>query len=122
MPHRCVALAALVLSLLLPAIRGAATDTIENQARAAGVKLRGCLACHASKHSEEEMARIASQVGFDARNCQGCHGNKLAGKFADRSRLNERGRWLMEQKEKRSVNRVDGAWLRDYVPPAPRPK
>ena len=118
--HRSVVPAVGVL-LLLAAIQAAASAAIENQARAAGVKVAGCLACHASGHSQEEMRRIAGQVGFDARNCQGCHGNKLVTKLADRSKLNERGRWLMDQKEKRGAKVIDGAWLKDYVPPPPAP-
>ena len=108
---------ALVLVLLLSPTNTRATDAIENQARAAGVKIAGCLDCHASQHSREEMARRARAVGFDARNCQGCHGQKLAGKLSDRQKLSDRGLYLMARKDKEKAQQVDGAWLKDYVPP-----
>jgi len=112
---------AVVVSLLLGAAPGRATVTIETQARDAGVKVAGCLDCHASPHSQQEMARRARIVGFDPRNCQGCHGSKLAAKLGDREALSDRGKWLLDQKTKRGAKAVDGAWLKEYVPPTPAP-
>jgi len=98
-----------------------ASDAIENQARAAGVKITGCLDCHAGTHAREEMVRRAKGVGFDPRNCQGCHGQKLAAKLSDRTKLSDRGLYLMARKDKEKAKQVDGAWLKDYVPPSPAP-
>jgi hypothetical protein len=106
---------------LVAANPAGASVAIENQARSAGVKIAGCLDCHASPHSREEMARRAKTAGFDARNCQGCHGSKLAAKLGDRSNLSDQGQWLLGQREKRGAKAVDGAWLKEYVPPPPQP-
>ena len=118
---RLLACGLTVALLLVAATAIRASVAIENQARDAGVKIGGCLDCHASPHSREEMARRAKTVGFDARNCQGCHGTKLAAKLGDRSNLSDPGRWLLSEKEKRGAKVVDGAWLREYAPPPPQP-
>jgi hypothetical protein len=114
----CALAAAFLLQATPPS---KASVAIENRARAAGVKIEGCLDCHASPHAREEMARRAKVAGFDPRNCQGCHGSKLAAKLGDRSNLSDQGQWLLDQRERRGAKAVDGAWLREYVHPTPQP-
>jgi hypothetical protein len=59
------------------------------------------------------MQKKAKELGFPAANCQYCHADKLPKK--DAAALNERGKWLAEQKEKKKAKDVDVAWLKDYV-------
>jgi hypothetical protein len=47
--------------------------------------------------------------------CQYCHNEKLPKKGA--STNNDRGKWLVAEKEKRKAKEVDVAWLKDYVEP-----
>lgn len=96
--------------ILSTAAASQATLGVLQQARIAGVKLEGCLDCHASPHAKDVMKGKARDVGFPATNCQGCHGNKIPGK------LNAAGEWLVEQKKLRGATLVDGAWMKDYVP------
>lgn len=90
-----------------------ATIAMLKQARNAGVKVESCLDCHAAPHSQELMKKKAHDVGFLISNCQGCHGGKFP------TKLSPEGDWLVEQKKLRGAKEVDGAWLKDYVPPPP---
>jgi cytochrome c553 len=60
-----------------------------------------------------EMQKKAKAAGVEAANCLHCHGEKLPKKGA--STYNDRGKWLIAEKEKRGAKEVDGAWLKDYV-------
>jgi mono/diheme cytochrome c family protein len=93
-----------------------ATIGMMKQARNAGVKVTSCLDCHASPHSKELMEKQAHDIGFLISNCQGCHGGKFP------SKLSPEGDWLVEQMKLRGAKAVDGAWLKDYVPPKPEPQ
>ena len=64
--------------------------------------------------SSADMAiqKQAKAAGIDASNCQYCHVDKLPKK--DAHAFNDRGKWLVEQKEKKNAKAVDGAWLKDY--------
>ena len=56
----------------------------------------------------------AKELGITCvQNCQSCHVDKLPKKGA--SKANERGQWLIDQKEKRKVKEIDVAWLKEYV-------
>lgn len=55
--------------------------------------------------------RQAKQLGFDAQDCTFCHTQKEGGEG-----WNERGKWLMAEKEKRQESKIDVAWLKDYKP------
>jgi hypothetical protein len=120
--RRRLALALGVAGLCGLAGTSAATAVVEKQARDAGVKIGGCLDCHASPHAQQEMARRARAAGFDPHNCLGCHGSKLEAKLSDLSKLSDRGKWLLAEREKRGAKEVDGAWLKEYAPPSPAPK
>jgi hypothetical protein len=61
------------------------------------------------------IQKKAKEAGVAAANCQYCHVEKLPKK--DAMTHNERGKWLMSEKEKRKAKEVDGAWLKDYVEP-----
>ncbi len=57
----------------------------------------------------------AKDGGFPATNCQYCHVEKLPvkGKVSH----NERGEFLIKQKEAKKAKEVDVAWLKDFVEP-----
>jgi len=55
----------------------------------------------------------AKELGFPAANCQYCHEDKLPKK--DAHKMNDRGQFLHEEKEKRKAKEVDIAWLKEYV-------
>ena len=61
------------------------------------------------------IQKKAKELGFTSiTNCQSCHVEKLPKKGA--VTYNERGKWLVEEKEKRKATKeVDPAWLKDYV-------
>ena len=61
------------------------------------------------------MMKQAKTAGVQATDCLYCHGEKMPKKEA--STLNDRGKWLMAEKDKRKAKEVDGAWLKDYVEP-----
>jgi hypothetical protein len=102
--------------ILSTAVTSQATVRALTQARSAGVKVQGCLDCHASPHAKEVMEKKAHDVGFLPSNCQGCHGGKFPNK------LNAAGKWLVLQKTMRGAKVIDGAWLKDYVPPEEKKK
>jgi hypothetical protein len=59
------------------------------------------------------IQKKAKEAGYPAANCQYCHVDKLPKK--EDHKFNERGQWLVDQKEKKKVKEVDVAWLKDYV-------
>ncbi len=59
-----------------------------------------------------KMQKKAKELGFPATNCLYCHNEKLPKK--DAFTHNERGKWLVAEKEKRGGKEVDPAWLKDY--------
>ena len=58
------------------------------------------------------MQKKAKELGFAAENCTFCHNEKMPKK--GESTYNDRGKWLMEQKEKKGAKEVDVAWLKEY--------
>jgi hypothetical protein len=58
------------------------------------------------------MQKKAKEGGFPAENCMYCHVEKMPKKGAVTN--NDRGKWLVAEKEKRSAKEVDVAWLKDY--------
>jgi mono/diheme cytochrome c family protein len=54
----------------------------------------------------------AQGMGFkEIENCASCHSSKTPKKGEP---MAERGKWLVEQKEKHKAEEVDLAWLKDY--------
>ena len=62
-----------------------------------------------------DMQKKAKAAGFPAANCQYCHVEKLPKKGAVTH--TDRGKWLLEQKDKRKAKEIDFAWLKEYVEP-----
>jgi len=74
-----------------------------------GTWLAGAGAAHATMAHQKE----AKAAGFPAANCQYCHEDKLPKKAAHK--MNDRGQYLVDQKEKHKAKEIDMAWLKDYV-------
>lgn len=60
------------------------------------------------------MQKQAKTAGVDVKSCTHCHVDKLPKKGA--ATLNDVGKWLADQKAKKSAKEADGAWLKDYKP------
>jgi hypothetical protein len=58
------------------------------------------------------ISKKAKELGYPVENCLYCHNEKLPKKGA--ATHNERGKWLIAEKQKRGVAEVDPAWLKDY--------
>jgi hypothetical protein len=61
------------------------------------------------------MQKKARAAGIEVANCTHCHVEKLPKKGA--ATFNDRGKWLLAQKETRKASAVDAAWLKEYVEP-----
>ena len=60
------------------------------------------------------IQKKAKELGITTvTNCQSCHVEKLPKKGAVTH--NDRGKWLIAEKDKRKAKEVDAAWLKDYV-------
>jgi hypothetical protein len=62
-----------------------------------------------------EMQKKAKEAGFSEANCLYCHNEKLPKKGAVTH--NDRGKWLIAQKQAKKAKEVDVGWLKDYVVP-----
>ena len=60
-----------------------------------------------------DIQKKAKAAGYEATSCQYCHVDKLPKKEAHE--MNDRGKWLVEQKTKKSAKEVDVTWLKEYV-------
>jgi len=57
----------------------------------------------------------AKEHGFPAQNCQYCHVSKLPKKDTFKPEdLNERGKWLVAEKDKQKAKEVSAEWLKNY--------
>jgi hypothetical protein len=63
-----------------------------------------------------DLQKKAKAAGFEATNCLYCHNEKLPKKGA--TTHNDRGNFLIAEKEKRKAKEIDVLWLKDYKEPA----
>lgn len=57
----------------------------------------------------------AKDLGMPAQNCLYCHTEKMPKKDTFKAdALNERGKWLMSEKDKRKAAEIDLSWLKEY--------
>lgn len=66
-----------------------------------------------STHAGLKLQKAAKDAGFPAANCLYCHNEKLPSK--GKVTNNERGDFLVKQKEAKKAKEVDVAWLKDFV-------
>ena len=64
-----------------------------------------------------QIQKKAKQAGSPAQSCLYCHQVKLPRK--EDHPHNERGQWLLAEKERRKAKEVDPAWLKNYVEAGP---
>ena len=60
-----------------------------------------------------DMQKKAKAAGFEATNCQYCHVDKLPKK--ETHAVNDRGKFLVDEKEKQKAKEIDVSWLKNYV-------
>jgi hypothetical protein len=58
------------------------------------------------------MQKQAKDAGVAGVACITCHGEKMPKKGAQT--LNDKGKWLVAEKEARKAKDIDGAWLKEY--------
>lgn len=58
------------------------------------------------------MQKQAKDAGVAGVACITCHAEKMPKKGA--MTLNDKGKWLVAEKETRKAKEVDGAWLKEY--------
>lgn len=61
------------------------------------------------------IQKKAKELGYPVQSCLYCHGEKLPKKGA--ATHNDRGKWLIAEKQKRNAKEVDPAWLKDSTDP-----
>ena len=62
------------------------------------------------------MIKQAKDAGFPAQNCQYCHVAAMPKKEGFKpDDLNERGKWLLAEKDKQKANDVKAEWLKNYT-------
>lgn len=59
------------------------------------------------------IQKQAKEQGFDAASCRYCHVDKLPKKGA--ATFNERGQWLVAEKDRQKAKEIDVSWLKNYV-------
>jgi len=70
------------------------------------------LALSGTSRGTLDIQKRARDAGFKGDNCMYCHNEKFPKKGAVSH--NDRGKWLIAEKEKRGAKEVDPAWLKDY--------
>jgi hypothetical protein len=59
--------------------------------------------------------KATKDLGLPAQNCLYCHTEKMPKKDTFKpEQLNDRGKWLMSEKQKRNASEIDLAWLKEY--------
>lgn len=66
-------------------------------------------------HATMDIQKAAKAAGVQVANCMHCHVDKLPKK--DAHEMNDVGKWLVAEKDKRKAEKADGAWLKDYKAP-----
>jgi hypothetical protein len=72
----------------------------------------GWMALTSASTATLPIQKKAKELGYPATNCLYCHVEKLPKKGAVSH--NDRGKWLVAEKEKRGAKEVDAAWLKEY--------
>ena len=62
-----------------------------------------------------QMLSQAKAAGLPAKNCQYCHTVAMPKKEGFKpDELNERGKWLLDEKGKQNAKDIKGEWLKNY--------
>jgi len=72
-------------------------------------------AASAPTAADPKMLKEAKDAGLPVRNCQYCHVSKVPKKEAFKpDDLNERGKWLLAEKDKQKSKEVKAGWLKSF--------
>ena len=72
----------------------------------------GWLGVSSTSSADMAIQKQAKAAGVDVKNCQYCHVATLPKK--ESHDLNDVGKWLVAEKDKKGAKTVDGAWVKDY--------
>jgi hypothetical protein len=73
-----------------------------------------CLSA-AAVSATPQLLSEAKKQGLPAQNCQYCHVSKAPQKSSYKpDDLNDRGQWLMMEKDKQRGNEINADWLKQY--------
>jgi hypothetical protein len=62
-----------------------------------------------------QLVAESKKQGLPAQNCQYCHVSKVPAKSTYKpDDLNDRGKWLVTEKDKQKAKDVKAEWLKDY--------
>ena len=65
--------------------------------------------------ADPRILKEAKDSGMPAQNCQYCHVSKIPKKETFKTDdLNDRGKWLVAEKDKRKSKDVKGDWLKEF--------
>ena len=72
-------------------------------------------AASAPATADPRMVKEARDAGLPAQNCQYCHVSKVPKKETFKpDDLNERGKWLLSEKDRLKSKEVNADWLKSY--------
>jgi hypothetical protein len=74
----------------------------------------GWIGISATSTATMDIQKQAKAAGVDAKNCQFCHTVALPKKGEGQNEMNDLGKWLVAEKDKKGAKAVDGAWAKDY--------
>jgi hypothetical protein len=72
----------------------------------------GLILAAPSAQADMKLQKAAKKAGFEVKNCLYCHGEKMPKK--GKSTYNDRGQFLIDQKEEKQAEEIDVNWLKDY--------
>jgi Zn-finger protein len=75
----------------------------------------GWIGLSATSTATMEIQKQAKAAGVEVKNCQHCHTVAMPKKGEAQNELNDLGKWLVAQKDKKAAKVVDGAWAKDYT-------
>ena len=62
-----------------------------------------------------QLLSEAKKAGMPAKNCQYCHSTAMPKKESFKpDELNDRGKWMMTEKDKHKAKAAKADWLKDY--------
>jgi hypothetical protein len=74
----------------------------------------GWIGLSATSTATMDIQKQAKAAGVEVKNCQHCHTVAMPKKGEGQNELNDLGKWLVAQKDKKGAKVVDGAWVKDY--------
>jgi hypothetical protein len=74
-----------------------------------------CVTVVVPAQADPRLLKEAKDTGMPAQNCQYCHVSKIPKKETFKADdLNDRGKWLVAEKDKRKSKEAKGDWLKEF--------